>query len=120
MLMFTFCSKDDDNKPENNMVVNDTTKKEEPKTEKKMSDLNLDPQKCPLLAGETLRQEYGGICWGHNAVIAKLPSVIPNSYVISSEGCMGNAQKDGFHFCAEGYRIIGERYADKMLSLLGK
>jgi len=27
---------------------------------------------------------------------------------------------DGFHFCAAGYRILGERYADKMISLMGK
>ena len=66
-----------------------------------------------------LRAEAGGICWGHNAVIARLPEVIPTAYVISSEGCGGNGA-DGFHFCAAGYRILGERYADKMLSLMGK
>ena len=38
---------------------------------------------------------------------------------ISSEGCGGNGA-DGFHFCAAGYRILGERYADKMISLMGK
>ena len=83
-----------------------------------LTDLNLQAEKCPLLAGEMLRQEEGGICFGHNSVIAKLPDVIPTSYVISSEGCKGNGV-DGFHFCAEGYRIIGKRYADKMLRLMG-
>lgn len=84
-----------------------------------LSDLGLDAAKCPLLAGEMLRAEAGGICWGHNAVIARLPEVIPTAYVISSEGCGGNGA-DGFHFCAAGYRILGERYADKMISLMGK
>ena len=83
-----------------------------------IADLGLNPQNCPLLAGEMLRQENGGICYGHNEVIAKLPDVLPNSYVISSEGCEGNGQ-DGFHFNAEGYRILGERYASKMLALMG-
>ncbi len=84
-----------------------------------LTDLGLDAAKCPLLAGEMLRQEEGGICWGHNAVIATLPTVIPTSYVISSEGCKGNGV-DGFHFCAEGYRILGERYAAKMISVMNK
>jgi len=83
-----------------------------------IADLGLDSQKCPLLVGEMLREEEGGICHGHNAQIAKIPDLIPNSYVISSEGCKGNG-KDGFHFCAEGYRIIGERYASQMLRLMG-
>ena len=82
-----------------------------------IADLGLDAAQVPLLAGETLRQDQGGVCWGHNSVIAKLPEVLPNSYVISSEGCAGNGV-DGFHFCAEGYRIIGERYADQMLRLM--
>ena len=87
-----------------------------------VADLGLDPTQCPLLVGETLRAEYDGICWGHNAVIATVPNVIPNSYVISSEGCEGKPKdgkkSDGFHFCAEGYRTIGGRYADKMISLM--
>ena len=83
-----------------------------------LADLNLQAENCPLLVGEMLREQEGGICWGHNNVIAKLPNVIPTSYVISSEGCKGNGV-DGFHFSAEGYRIIGKRYADKMLRLMG-
>ena len=78
-----------------------------------LNDLGLNEEEVPLLIGETLR---GGYCEGHNSVIAKTSSVIPNSYVISSEGCPG--ADDKLHFTAEGYRIIGKRYAQKMLELL--
>ncbi|MGQ1891638.1 sialate O-acetylesterase [Thermophagus sp. OGC60D27] len=81
-----------------------------------MSDLNLNPQEVPLLAGETLSAEYGGKCAAFNQFINLLPEVLPNSYVISSQGCPG--QPDGLHFTAEGYRILGKRYGDKMLSVL--
>jgi enterochelin esterase-like enzyme len=52
-----------------------------------------------------------------NKIIATLPKTIPNSYVISSKGC--TAEPDFLHFNAAGYRDLGRRYADKMLSLLG-
>lgn len=81
-----------------------------------MSDLNLNPQEVPLLAGETLSTEYRGKCAAFNQFINQLPEVLPNSYVISSEGCPG--QPDGLYFTAEGYRILGKRYGDKMLSVL--
>jgi disulfide oxidoreductase YuzD len=60
----------------------------------------------------------GGGCSYHNTVIAKLPEVIPNSYVISSEGIPGN-DKDHWHFSAAGYRELGKRYAKKMLEIEG-
>jgi hypothetical protein len=82
-----------------------------------MSDLNLDPNNVPLLAGELLSEESDGKCFAFNQFIAQLPDVIPNAYVISSKGCPGRG--DGFHFTAEGYRIIGKRYGEKMLSVLG-
>jgi len=63
-----------------------------------------------------LSQQQGGVCWGHNNVIAKTYSVIPNSYVISSEDCPGAS--DGLHFTAQGYRMIGKRYAETMLDIL--
>lgn len=81
-----------------------------------MSDLNLNPQEVPLLAGETLSAKYGGKCAAFSQFINQLPEVLRNSYVISSEGCPG--QPDGLHFTAEGYRILGKRYGDKMLSVL--
>lgn len=82
-----------------------------------LHDLGLNEEETPLLIGELLSQEQGGICWGHNSVIAKTHPVIPNSYVVSSKDCPGAS--DGLHFTAEGYRMIGKRYAEKMLELLG-
>lgn len=82
-----------------------------------IKDLNLDPKKVPLLAGETVNADQGGKCASMNAIIATLPITIPNSYVISSAGC--TVAKDNLHFDAAGYRELGKRYAEKMLSLTG-
>jgi enterochelin esterase-like enzyme len=82
-----------------------------------MKDLNLDPKKVPLLAGETVNEDQNGKCASMNKIIATLPKTIPNSYVISSQGC--TAEPDFLHFNAAGYRELGRRYADKMLYLLG-
>lgn len=81
-----------------------------------LHDLGLNEEETPLLMGELLAQAQGGICWGHNSVIAKTSPVIPNSYVISSANCPGAA--DGLHFTAEGYRMLGKRYAEQMLKIL--
>ncbi|GGA82923.1 acetylxylan esterase [Flavobacterium palustre] len=81
-----------------------------------MKDLNLDPKKVPLLAGEVVNADQGGICASMNTIIATLPETIPNSYVISSKGCTDG--KDNLHFDAAGYRELGKRYANKMLTLL--
>jgi hypothetical protein len=80
-----------------------------------LDDLDIEPNSTPLLAGEMLRQEQGGICWGMNSIIANLPNYIPNSHVISSEGCSGI---DDFHFSNEGQKELGKRYGIQMLSLL--
>jgi hypothetical protein len=79
-----------------------------------ISDLKLDPAHIPLLAGEMLYQNQGGSCESHNTTVAKLPGVIPNSYVISASGITG---KDVYHFDAAGERTFGARYADKMFAL---
>ena len=83
-----------------------------------LHDLDLKEEETPLLIGELLSQAKGGICWGHNSVIANTPKVIPNAHVISSADCPGAS--DGLHFTAEGYRMIGKRYAETMLKLLDK
>jgi hypothetical protein len=83
-----------------------------------MKDLNLDPKNVPLLAGETVNADQQGICAGMNTIIATLPKTLPNSYVISSAGCPDGP--DNLHFSAAGYRELGKRYAEKMLSLIGK
>lgn len=81
-----------------------------------MTDLELDPTKVPLLAGEVVNADQGGICASMNSIIAKLPQTVPNSYVISSKGCTDAS--DNLHFNSAGYRELGKRYAVKMLSLL--
>lgn len=82
-----------------------------------LSDLNLRAETVPLLVGEVVHSNQGGICAYHNTIIARVPNVIPTAHVISSNGCQ--AGPDNLHFSAEGYRVLGRRYADKMLSLLG-
>ena len=82
-----------------------------------MNDLGLQGQVVPLLVGEVVNSDRGGVCASHNDVIARVPSVIPQAHVISSSGCT-NAF-DLLHFDAAGYRELGKRYANKMLRLLG-
>ncbi len=79
-------------------------------------DLGLDPTKTPFLAGELVTTAMGGVCGGHNSLIAKLPSIIPNAHVISAAGLA--CESDGLHFTSASYRIFGPRYAQMMLSLL--
>ena len=82
-----------------------------------MKDLNLKPENVPLLAGETVNADQGGVCAGMNTIIATLSQTLPNSYVISSAGCADGP--DNLHFSAAGYRELGKRYAEKMLELMG-
>ena len=82
-----------------------------------MKDLGLNPKEVPLLAGEVVSGGVGGVCASHNGVIAKLPQVIPNAHVISSQGL--GQQGDGLHFTSAAYRTFGQRYAETMLKLLG-
>ena len=82
-----------------------------------MNDLSLNPAEVPLFVGETVSAEMKGSCSAHNAVIATMPRVIPNSYVISSKDCPQRG--DGLHFTASGYRMMGYRYAVAALSTMG-
>lgn len=82
-----------------------------------IADLNLNATEVPLFVGELASQAAGGSCWAHNAIIDKVPNVIPNSYVISSTGCPQKG--DGLHFTAAGYRTMGRRYAVAALSAMG-
>jgi Domain of unknown function (DUF303). len=99
--------------------TNDTlwTKKVKLVYDNLMKDLNLNPKKVPLLAGEVVNADQKGACASMNKIIAQLPQTISNSYVISSAGCPQKG--DNLHFTAEGYRMLGKRYGIKMLSLLG-
>jgi hypothetical protein len=82
-----------------------------------LKDLDLKPNSVPLLAGEVVNADQGGVCASMNTIIATLPQTIPNSYVISSSNCPDG--RDNLHFSAEGYRMFGKRYGVRMLSLLG-
>jgi hypothetical protein len=83
-----------------------------------ITDLNLNPDSVPLLAGEVVNADQKGACANMNQIIDELPKTLPNSYVISSAGCQAR-QQDHLHFTPAGYRELGTRYAEKMLSLLG-
>ncbi|MBN1974082.1 MAG: hypothetical protein JW787_10620 [Sedimentisphaerales bacterium] len=81
-----------------------------------INDLNLKAEEVPLLAGEVVNADQRGTCAGVNNIIAKLPETLPNSYVISSAGC---TSAERLHFNSAGYRELGKRYGEKMLSLMG-
>lgn len=85
--------------------------------DKLLGDLNLKPEEVPLLAGEVVQADGKGVCIGMNKQIDELPKTLHTSHVISSEGCTNGP--DRLHFDAEGYREMGRRYGEKMLSLLG-
>ena len=102
---------------ESNNTQQDWPKKVKLIYDRLLEDLNLKAEETPLFVGEMVSKQEGGACWGHNAVIAKVPSVIPNSYVISSANCPQKG--DGLHFTAQGYRIMGQRYAKAALEVMG-
>lgn len=81
-----------------------------------LKDLRLNAEDIPLLAGEVVGADQGGACASMNAIIGTLPDVIPNAYVISSKDCFG--LPDRLHFTAEGYRMLGKRYARQMLAVM--
>ena len=81
-----------------------------------LNELGLKAEDVPLLVGELLTKIDGGCCYLHNSIIDNIHDNIPTAYPISSLGCPGKPDK--LHFTAEGYRIIGRRYAERMLQLL--
>lgn len=81
-----------------------------------LTDLGLSASEVPLLAGQVVDAGQGGLTAGMNTTINALPNTIPTAHVISSSGC--TAVSDRLHFTTAGYRLLGERYARKMLSLL--
>ena len=82
-----------------------------------LADLNLNAAEVPLLVGEVVHANQKGICASMNEIIDTLPQVIPTAHVIPSAGCP--AAGDNLHFTARGYRMLGARYAEAMLQLLG-
>jgi len=82
-----------------------------------LNDLNLKAEEVPLLAGELVNADQQGACASMNKIIDDLPGAIPTAHVISSAGC--TSRPDHLHFTPEGYRELGKRYGEKMLSLAG-
>jgi len=79
-----------------------------------LNDLDLEATAVPLLVGELVSQP-GNCCSSMNPIINTLPSVIHTAHIISSEDCTASDQA---HFDSAGYRELGRRYAEMMLSLL--
>lgn len=86
--------------------------------ESMLKDLSLNAKDVPLLAGEVVAADQGGVCASMNKIIDKLPETIPTAHVVSATGCTDGP--DNLHFNAEGYRELGRRYAAVMLPLLQK
>ncbi len=83
-----------------------------------LQDLDLKAADVPLLVGELVNADQNGACAGMNRIIGELPTTIPTAHVVSSAGC--EARRDRLHFSQAGYREMGRRYGEKMLSLLGQ
>ncbi len=81
-----------------------------------LHDLNLKAEDVPLLAGEVVNADQKGACASMNRIIDDLPLTIPTAHVVSSAGCA--CRPDHLHFTPEGYRELGRRYGQAMLSLL--
>ncbi len=82
-----------------------------------LSDLNLEPNSIPLLAGEVVTSEMGGVCGGMNAIISNVPKDFPMAHSVSAAQLPQKG--DGLHFTAHGYRVLGCRYATEMLATMG-
>ena len=82
-----------------------------------LKDLDLKAAEVPLLVGELVNADQNGACASMNKIIDDLPTTIPTAHVVSSAGC--SARPDRLHFTPAGYRELGKRYGEKMLSLLG-
>lgn len=80
-----------------------------------IEELELDPEKTPILLGELA--PTGDLGWRNDAV-KEAADLIPNGYVISAEGCPAIKEPSyTLHFTRDGYQTLGERYAEKMLEL---
>ena len=82
-----------------------------------LKDLNLKAEDVPLLVGEVVAADRGGICAAHNAIIDTLYRVIPTAHMVPADGVPQNF--DFLHFTAAGYRELGRRYAAEMLKIWG-
>lgn len=78
-----------------------------------LTDLSLEAKNVPLLAGEVVAEDQGGVCASMNEIINRLPDTIPTAYVIAANGCP--PLEDNIHFNSVGYREMGRRYAVTMM-----
>ncbi|WP_307768712.1 sialate O-acetylesterase [uncultured Bacteroides sp.] len=90
-----------------------------------ISDLSLKSENTPLLVGELLNDDNQGLGKDRNSELPKIKELVPNTYVVSSEGCTvveNDPGEDGknryLHFSSEGYRELGRHYAQTMLDIL--
>ena len=83
-----------------------------------LTDLSLNPELTPILAGEVVGEEQNGKCARMNPIIRTLPDVIPTAHVISSKNC--EIKEDNVHFNAAVYRELGKRYEWKMISIMNE
>ena len=81
-----------------------------------LTDLGLSASNVPFLSGQVVDAAQGGASASMNSIINALPNTIPTAHVISSAGCTDVS--DNLHFTSAGYRLLGTRFATKMLSLL--
>jgi len=78
-----------------------------------LTQLGLNAEETPFVAGEMVD---GGSCAGFSSRVRGLSNYIANFGVASSAGY--GSKGDGLHFTVEGYRGMGERYAQQMLKLI--
>ncbi len=78
-----------------------------------LTQLGLKAEETPFVAGEMVD---GGSCAGFSSRVRGLKNYIANFGVASSKGY--GSKGDGLHFTVEGYRGMGERYAQEMLKLI--
>jgi hypothetical protein len=83
-----------------------------------LNDLGLNAEDVPLFVGEVEYADMGGGCSSHNVQVDRIPEVIPTGHVVSAKNLPGNGT-DPWHFSAQGYRILGQRYAKVALNLMG-
>ncbi len=80
-------------------------------------DLNLEPNSIPLLAGEVVASDMGGVCGSMNNIISNVPEDFKMAHSVSAAGLPQKG--DGLHFTAHAYRVLGTRYATEMLRNMG-
>ena len=85
-----------------------------------LADLGLAPNSVPILLGQLWNAGTGP--GGYLNIDNRIQNVIPNAWVISTEGLtdgrVGQGQPDNIHFGSYDLERLGRRYAEKMLDLI--